>query len=558
MAAPCLLHIDELHGWSKEQSDTRGTVYARAQDPSLPRRLAKAIDPRTGSEHIEKNLVRFFNHEREYSGGIWDTGEAVIAWADHIRSFPVYYAFHNGRLTIGNNARKIRDEVKPDTVCPVSATEFAMAGYVTGPHTLYTDLKVLQPGEILIWYEDMDRPLISRYFRYTPTPDDSQSAEDNRERLAAVIDEIFVRMIDRIGNRPIWIPLSAGLDSRLILAKLHEHGVRNIQTFTYGPRFNFEARYAKKVAARLNVPWTFLSFSKKHYRASFQNMRRKKYWEESDGLKAIPSMREYTAIEYLQKERLIPDEAIIINGQSGDYITGLHIAAEWFSRSTASRDNFHDILVRKHFDLWSSLKNAENTKTLERRIDEICRESKKESSAPEVWALREEIWEYDARQICLVVHGQRTYDYFGYDWEMPLWDRALVDFYQDVPLEQKKGQSLYRDYLRTWNYKGLFPQKEPKIWRWPMPMLWVIPAAKLIEITAGKAKKSEFYARMKYFGHYSNQYFFFPRKLHMKTALQARNVFSLYVLQWMHENKALRFPDAIRDVLPDIGEFYHE
>lgn len=556
MTVCAFLPIDALYGWTEHDFDEKGLVHARAQNKMLPQNLVRAVDPHTSPDKIRQALHGFLSREQDYSGGIWEAGDTIIAWADHIRSFPVYYAHRESLLTISNNARAVREQAGLKDICETSATEFVMAGYVTGAHTLYKDLKVLQPGETLIWRPGMEAPQISRYFRYVPSPDNSQSADENRARLAAIIDDIFVRMIERIGDRPVWVPLSAGLDSRLILAKLHEHGVRNIQTFTYGPRFNFEARYAKRIAERLNVPWLFLSFSKNHTRKAFRNNRRKDYWTHSDGLKAIPSMREYTVMEHLSAEGLVPDNAVLINGQSGDYITGLHISSDWFSGKQPSCAMFHDILSRKHFDLWAQLKTPENLDLLKKRMLEICPEAYEESKTPGTWALREEIWEYDARQICLVVHGQRTYDFFGYGWEMPLWDKALVDFYRSAPVEQKKGQCLYREYLRAWNYKGLFPAKEPKIWRWPVPMLWVLPVAKLIQLARGKKKKEEFYARMKYFGHYSNQYFAFPRNIHLKTATQARNVFSLYVLQWMYENEAVEFPPSIKQRLPDIGDFY--
>ena len=39
-----------------------------------------------------------------------------------------------------------------------------------------------------------------------------------------------------------------------------------------------------------------------------------------------------------------------------------------------------------------------------------------------------EKWEYEERQIKYVVNGQKTYDFWGVDWFLPLWDSEFVKF----------------------------------------------------------------------------------------------------------------------------------
>jgi hypothetical protein len=53
---------------------------------------------------------------------------------------------------------------------------------------------------------------------------------------------------------------------------------------------------------------------------------------------------------------------------------------------------------------------------------------------------------------------------------------------------------------------------------------------------------------MRYFGHYANQYAFFPLDLHLKTAKAARNIFSLYVRRWAQENK-YPLPDSLKKTM---------
>ena len=362
------------------------------------------------------------------------------------------------QLTLSPGAYDVQSAANLETPDDLSALEFAMAGYVTGRHTLIEGLYCLQPGELLIWKKGEESPTLSRYFRYIPDFTKESNWQDNEKKLGQILNDLTRKMIERAGGKTIWVPLSAGLDSRILLCKLHEHGYQNIQTFTYGPRFNFEAKYAKKIAAKLNVPWRMICPSRKALRAAFESGTRREFWRYADGLKTIPSMREYTTIQYLHDNKLAQEGDIFLNGQSGDYITGGHISP--FN----PEQTFEGIILKKHYAMWPSLLHEKNKKHLQRRIDEAVPNPNLSIEA------KEEAWEYDARQITLVINGQRIYEFLGYEWEMPLWEKSLVDFCQILPLAQKRDQALYKSYLRAYNYQGLFPDKEPNIWRWPVPM----------------------------------------------------------------------------------------
>ena len=57
------------------------------------------------------------------------------------------------------------------------------------------------------------------------------------------------------------MPLSAGLDSRLVLTKLVERGCENIACYTYGPIGNYEVPKAKRIAKELRVDWHRINLS---------------------------------------------------------------------------------------------------------------------------------------------------------------------------------------------------------------------------------------------------------------------------------------------------------
>ena len=68
----------------------------------------------------------------------------------------------------------------------------------------------------------------------------------------------FKRIVEDTSNKNVWVPLSGGLDSRLVICKLKEHGCENLRAFSYGPPGNYEASAARHVAEVLKVPWVFV------------------------------------------------------------------------------------------------------------------------------------------------------------------------------------------------------------------------------------------------------------------------------------------------------------
>ena len=47
------------------------------------------------------------------------------------------------------------------------------------------------------------------------------------------------------------------------------------------------------------------------------------------------------------------------------------------------------------------------------------------------------------RQAKFIVNSVRAYEYFGYEWLIPLWDNALFDFWAKVPITLRYQRRLY-------------------------------------------------------------------------------------------------------------------
>ena len=61
----------------------------------------------------------------------------------------------------------------------------------------------------------------------------------------------------------------------------------------------------------------------------------------------------------------------------------------------------------------------------------------------ETMAAQSEWFNVQERQAKFIVNAVRVYEFFGYEWLIPLWDNALFEFWRHVPLSLRYQRRLY-------------------------------------------------------------------------------------------------------------------
>ena len=443
-----------------------------------------------GGDISKNNVNSILNNINGSFAVIMESQRFVVAITDRIGSYPVFYTTIGDTL-ISNSAYKLSNSLNHKEWKKFSIEEFSMAGYVTGADTLIKGVSRLQSAEILVLNKNNNKINIQRYYRYMPLQDNTRRDEDWVDELDSVFENIVHRIIDKAKGRPIIVPLSAGLDSRLLVTKLHEHGYDNLKTFSYGPIGNWESKGAKEIAGRLNLPWELVTTSRREAYKMFWGFERKQYWSFADGLSALPSFQDYYTISKLHSSGKV---------QSGDFITGGHIP-ESITKSNSNIQTLLNSIIDKHYSIWKNIITEDRRHRVHDKIVKLLDIDIKENYTVEELCSLYECWEYEERQVKWVIHGQRIYDFFGYDWQLPFWDNELVDFYRRVPLHLKQDQLLYKKWLTRWDYNKLFSEFNPVVWRWPGSTLFVVPIAKIIELMFDDDAKRQWYELFYYWGH---------------------------------------------------------
>ena len=458
----------------------------------------------------------------------------VFAAVDRVRSYPLYYSHSTSRHFVSNSSSKILSQLSNPKVNQDSLITLAMSGYVFGKETLYSDIKQMQAGEALFWRNDDSNPEITRYYTYLPEPIDTKNSSALLDEFSDVVDIAISQLIKLADGRPIWVPLSGGLDSRLIVAKLVEHKYNNISTFSYGNNGNHEMRQAQYVANQLQVPWYKIPSKSKRAYDLYQSSLRKEYEQYSHGLTNIPSYMEFEPLVHLKDKGSIPDDAIIVNGQTGDFVTGGHVP-EFLLQNDVKLEDIFDYIINKHCSFW---KNIHTKKNIEKILDilsvqfkDIQNISTKVLSLPSLY----ECWEWQERQSKLVVRGQRLYDFLGLQWNLPFWHADMMEFWRKVPYALKLNQSLYVNYLRKYNYKNVFTVLRQKVQPWTLRYSWIPCVAKIIKVFSGNLSKERFYKKMHFYSTYHPQYALFGHEYYLKHYRECRDPASFMVSHFLKE-----------------------
>lgn len=460
-----------------------GSIVIEGEDVSahLAERLRSWIDGTADDASLLEQLRALGGH----FAFVLELGDRLVACVDRIRSVPLLWAVHDGQILIDDRGPRLSDRAGLGRkIDPDNALAIAMAGYSIGAGTLFAGVRSLRAGEALIVDCTGHRTL--RWFIYDAWR--AQSMTQPEKRLSEVHRHIIERLATSAAGRVIALPLSAGLDSRMIASGLKECGYRHVHLFSYGRPGNHEANTAKAIAEKLDYSWRFVPFTTAGQRAMFADPDHAKAWADADSGTSVPFEQDWTAIAALRKDGYIPADALVVNGNSGDYISGAHAPASLFDLPASlsaeeRRERAVSAVIKKHFRLWETLATPRNDAVLRTLLEHEALEAGATFDETEHPAGHHEFLEYQDRQAKYVVWGERAYEAQGLSWRLPLWDDEIIEFFRRVPLHLKRRQDLYRRVLHDDNWGGVWgnvPVNRKTITpRWIIPVRLLAKAAHL-------------------------------------------------------------------------------
>ena len=477
-----------------------------------------------------KKILSFLG---DHFGIIIITPNWTFAAVDYARCYPIFWIKGEKSLLLASTATLL----KKKEVDLAQLIAFRMSGYTISDGTLWQNIKSLNFGSFL-FFDNKNNLVVKKYFNYIPYQNFNYSYIDYKKKLKKEIEFLFQNIIKKVNGKNIIIPLSAGLDSRLIASGLKHFKYKNVKCFSYGIKNNYEAIASKKIADKLGYEWRFVKITHRKAKDFYNSNKYKRYLKDSADGCATSTIQGLFAIDSLLKLGFIEPEDVIINGNSGDFISGGHINKNVLS-SKVSKKNINIVInshYSKHYSLWDTLKTAPNKSIIKKRLlDQINSGNIKKAST--LYGILEFL-EYENRQTKYVINCQRIYEFYNLNWLLPLWSKSFINFWEGVPLYYKLNQKLYKETLRSLNYGDVWTKHFDIGYRIsPKWMLYVRFFFKVFFFFIGKKKWRDFekkylnYWTENIYGFSSIKYFSFIQNKNI-----ARNYVSIYTLQAEKQN----------------------
>ena len=416
-----------------------------------------------GSTDTAINFAKSLKNEQSV---IYGNNNWLFAYVDRIRTYPLFYTINNDMLLISDSAAWIKEKLINVKLSRTSALEFYQSGFVIGKHTLYKKIKTLEAGTCLIAERKNNKwqIQIKEYCQYfINQPDKKTSLDILSKRLHSKLEFIFTNLIANNKNKTFVIPLSGGLDSRLIVSWLHRLNYKNVICYSFGTPGNKDCRKAKNIADKLNYKWFFVNLSRKEWLRAYYSKSYKEYQSHYSGYCSLLSSQEFPAFYYMVRHKYLPENSIVIPGHTGDFISGGHIPNNIF-QLPIGKDTVVNYILKKHFSLWDTIWSNHQKSNLELLKSKVISHiSHYQCDSYESMASAIEWFDWKERQAKFIVQFVNVYKHFNVPFLLPLWSTSLMDFFLDIPFEFRFSKKLYINYLYNYDHIDLYNDLEPQV-----------------------------------------------------------------------------------------------
>ena len=370
------------------------------------------------------------------------TTDELILVCDHARSIPLYFTT-TPQLSVSDTASTLVETTQLPAVDPIAESEFVLTRYVTCGETLLPEIHSVRAGEAVRIPRDtpaaFDR---RRYDTYHPTTRGEGNIDTFRTQIADVLDTVFDRTAAIIGDRPVAIPLSGGIDSRLVATMLVERDCEVIG-FTFGCPGHTDVEVSRTVAANLGIDWEWVEYSTDRWYDWYHSPDRRAYHDFAFNYDSLPFLAEWPAVRTLLSDGRLPGNAIVCPGHTVA-TPSERVPARWLDNDP-SRQEVIESILEEHYSLWEWDDPELRDVFADRIAADAALEQTQKLTGGEAAAAYER-WEWTTRMATFTNGDLRVYDWFELDWWLPLWDPAYVQFWETVPLSSRHRKRLQTEF----------------------------------------------------------------------------------------------------------------
>lgn len=362
----------------------------------------------------------------------------TIIAVDRLRTIPLFYSVDHDSVTVYDHVGAT--EIQKYGICESVLRQLEISLFVTGAQTYINEVKHVCAGAYVL-FQNGEAPRSIYYFDNAVaevTPDDAKVLAE----IDALFVKVFSRLIQQLNGRRAVIPLSGGHDSRLILYYLKSLGYDNVITYTYGKKDNFESVTSKQVADYFGVEWHFVEYHAKEL-SSLYNAELDSLVEfYCNGISAL-CVQEWYAVKQLKEQGILHADDVIVPGHSFDAVAGSFVLPYYAEHSHASIAQLLKDMIWKHYSEGATAFTIAQREAIEQSIREQLPAGISENMSSYEANRIYDLFNFRERQAKYTCNAVRMYEYYGFDWCMPLWDYDLIEYWGKIPLSHKFNRALF-------------------------------------------------------------------------------------------------------------------
>lgn len=417
------------------------------------------------------------SYQRWTPGASRDSGFAEVTVADNdvrlevdsIRSIPLFYAFDSeGVLIVGDQAHGVAKRIGAG-ISRQSAYELLYWGSVLGDRTIYAGVHQTQAGMSAVVKGGSNGWNVQQEVReeFFPSRTEREVIDRSRrvEEFGNVNATVFDHLVSTSPGSQFAVPLSGGLDSRLVLCSLLAAGATSVIAYTYGQIDSAESTISRRVAEKLGVPWHCVPYVPDSWTEVTHDAKFRQFIQHGGSGGSIAHVQDWLAVASLREQGLLSGDTIVVPGHSGDFLAGSHIAPPLIGAKSRLGVRTVREIHRRHGGVVPdrlARKLSSFQPTREIALDPCFRWQEAIAQA--------ERWDWQARQARFVANSVRVYEAHSLRWALPQWDKRYVDFWSSASMSERLGCSLYREFcLKLFGdygvREGLKAESVPSVWQ---------------------------------------------------------------------------------------------
>ncbi len=410
--------------WAKGFAVYKGTYYSGLSLAELTAGIDQGLPAILPQLHGEFALAKGY-----------PDGSCELA-VDRIRSIPLFYSTDASR-TVSDDVELVAAHGPAIQPADHLKLAFLLQGTTIGRDTLKPAVKQVRAGECVRL--SSDGATRASYFELGQRAQELAGLSESNLISSGIetIESSFQRML-RSSDGPFVVPLSGGLDSRLVVTMLHRLGRTDTLCFSYGDVNSFEARSSRSVAERLGLAWTFVDYSHSKWNRWASSPEFRSFATFASQHCAIEHEQDWPAVHELCQRGTISEQSVFVPGHSGDFLAGSHLPEAAFGEPREG--NAVDWILAKYMTQWPL--SDIDVATVEQLREEV---RKVLPTGPPALKFDDYGWRH--RQAMMIANSVRAYEHHGFDWRLPLWDEEMISFWSSIPLRYRRNKTLYLKVL---------------------------------------------------------------------------------------------------------------